>query len=64
MCAYTILAEGWWGTTQRSEEKKQMRDDYVFCYECEECHNCPDAQRKDGCEYGLKTITDEDEENN
>ena len=30
-------------------------DDYIFCYECEENFHCPDAQRKDGCEWGLKT---------
>lgn len=34
-------------------------DGFVFCYECEESFNCPDACRLDGCECGLKTVTDE-----
>ena len=34
-------------------------DDYIFCYECEENFHCPDAQRKDGCEWGLKTPEEE-----
>ena len=39
-----------------------MDDEYVFCGECEECSHCPDAQRMDGCEFGTRVTTNEDEE--
>ena len=32
-----------------------MDMEFVFCYECEENSTCPDANRLDGCEFGLKT---------
>ena len=35
--------------------------DYVFCDECEESCACPDACRMDGCECGLKTKEEEEE---
>ena len=37
--------------------------DYVACYNCEENFKCPDANRRDGCEWGMPTNT-EDECNN
>ncbi len=37
-------------------------EEFVFWYECEEDFQCSDAQRKDGCLWGLKTILDEDDE--
>lgn len=41
-----------------------MENEFVFCYECEESFNCPDACRKDGCEWGLKTLINEENEKN
>ena len=37
-------------------------DDFVLCIECEECFNCLDALRMDGCELGLKSVADQEEE--
>ena len=39
-----------------------MDEEYVFCGECDECLRCTDAQRMDGCEFGIRVTTNEDEE--
>ena len=42
---------------QKEIEKLEMQEEeFIFCYECEENFHCSDAQRKDGCSWGLKTV--------
>ena len=37
-----------------------MEDNYVYCDQCEEAMTCPDANRMDGCEFGIKKGEDDD----
>lgn len=37
-------------------------DEYIFCDNCEENWNCPDATRLDGCVFGIKTVDDNKKE--
>ena len=35
---------------------------YVFCNNCEENFRCMDAEKRDGCEFGIATIPDDDDD--
>jgi len=35
-------------------------ENWVYCSECEECYNCYDATNRDGCEFGIKSVTEEE----
>ena len=37
-------------------------DEWVECYECEERDNCPEASKNDGCEFGIKTTKEDENE--
>ena len=41
--------------------KSSEIDDYVFCKDCEEAFHCVDADKRDGCEWGLKSSEDKTE---